>query len=173
MAITTDGRSPGTSTLVGSSRGYHASCVLSSHSIRTWIIGLLACLLAALPVACGESEEEKAQNRVCDARADIQKRVDDLAALTITSASIDEVTSNLKAIREDLEEIGAEREDLAPEQRQEVDQAAKSFRSELEAAAKDVVSGAASGEEAGARIGSALDQLAESFRQAYGPVNCD
>jgi hypothetical protein len=146
--------------------------VLSSHSTRTWIIGLLACLLAALPVACGESEEEKAQNRVCDARADIQKRVDDLAALTFTSASIDEVTSNLKAIREDLEEIGAEREDLAPEQRQEVDQAAKSFRSELEAAAKDVVSGA-SGEEAGARIGSALDQLAESFRQAYGPVNCD
>jgi hypothetical protein len=147
--------------------------VLSGHSIRTWITGLLACLLAALPVACGESEEEKAQNRVCDARADIQKRVDDLAALTITSPSIDDVTSNLKAIREDLEKIAAEREDLAPEQRQEVDQAAKSFRSELEAAAKDVVSGAASGEEAGARIGSALDQLAKSFRQAYGPVNCD
>jgi hypothetical protein len=137
------------------------------------MIGFLAGVLAVVAVACGESEEEKAQNRVCDARADIQKRVDDLAALTITSASIDEVTSNLKAIRDDLEEIAAEREDLAPKQRQEVDHAAKSFRSELEAAAKDVVSGAASGEEAGARIGSALDQLAKSFRQAYGPVNCD
>ena len=147
--------------------------MLSRHSIRTWIIGLLACLLAAVPVACGESEEEKAQNRVCDARADIQKRVDDLAALTFTSASIDEVTSNLKAIRDDLEKIAAEREDLAPEQRQKVDQAAKSFRSELETAAKDVASGAASGEEAGARTGAALDQLAKSFRQAYGPVNCD
>ncbi|HZB06135.1 MAG TPA: hypothetical protein VE449_06045 [Thermoleophilaceae bacterium] len=145
----------------------------SSHAIRTWIIGLLACLLAALPVACGESEEEKAQNSVCDTRADIQKRVDDLAALTITSASIDEVKSNLKAIRDDLEKIAAEREDLAPEQRQEVEQAAKSFRSELETAVKDVVSGAASGEEAGARIGSALDQLAKSFRKAYGPVDCD
>jgi len=147
--------------------------VLSNHSIRAWIIGLLVCLLAALPVACGESEEEKAQNRVCDARADIQKRVDDLAALTITSASIDDVTSNLKAIRTDLEKIAAERNDLAPEQRQEVEQAAKSFRSELEAAAKDVFSGAASGEQAGARIGSALDQLAKSFRKAYGPVDCD
>lgn len=147
--------------------------MLSSHSIRASIIGLLVCLLAALPVACGESEEEKAQNRVCDAHADIQKRVDDLAALTITSASIDDVTSNLKAIRTDLEKIAAERKDLAPEQRQEVEQAAKSFRSELEAAAKDVVSGAASGEQAGARIGSALDQLAKSFRKAYGPVSCD
>ena len=145
----------------------------SSHSIRRWMIAILACLLAALPVACGESEEEKAQNRVCDARADIEKRVDDLAALTITSASIDDVTSNLRAIRDDLEKIAAEREDLAPEQREEVDQAAKSFRSELESAARDVVSGAASGEQAGARIGAALDDLAKSFRQAYGPLDCD
>ena len=144
-----------------------------SRLIRAWVIGTLAGLLAAWPVACGESEEEKAQNRVCDARADIQKRVDDLAALTITTASIDDVTSKLKAIRDDLEKIAAEREDLAPEQREEVEQATKSFRSELETAAKDVVSGAASGEEAGARIGSALDELAKSFRQAYGPVDCD
>jgi Rad3-related DNA helicase len=134
---------------------------------------ILAGLLAALLVACGESEEEKAQDRVCDARADIEKRVDDLAGLTITTASIEDVTNNLKAIRDDLEKIAAERDDLAPEQRDAVDQAAKRFRSELEAAARDVVSGAASGEEAGARIGSALDQLAKSFRQAYGPVNCD
>ena len=135
-------------------------------------IVILASLLLALPVGCGESEEEKAQDRVCDARADIEKRVDNLADLTITSASIDKVTNNLKAIRDDLETIAAEREDLAPEQRDAVDQAAKRFRSELETAAKDVVSGAASGEEAGARVGAALDDLAKSFREAYGPVDC-
>jgi Rad3-related DNA helicase len=133
---------------------------------------ILAGLLAALLVACGESEEEKAQDRVCDARADIEKRVDDLAGLTITTASIEDVTNNLQAIRDDLETIAAERDDLAPEQQDAVDQAAKRFRSELETAAKDVVSGAASGEEAGARIGSALDDLAKSFREAYGPVDC-
>jgi hypothetical protein len=135
-------------------------------------IVMLASLLTALPVACGESEEEKAQDRVCDARADIEKRVDNLADLTITSAGIDRVTNNLKAIRDDLEKIAAEREELAPEQRDAVDQAAKRFRSELETAAKDVASGAASGEEAGARIGAALDDLAKSFREAYGPVDC-
>jgi len=135
-------------------------------------IVILASLLAALPVACGESEEEKAQDRVCDARADIEKRVNNLADLTITSASIDKVTNNLKAIRDDLEKIAAERDDLAPEQQDAVDQAAKRFRSELETAAKDVISGAASGEEAGARIGAALDDLATSFREAYGPVDC-
>jgi len=139
---------------------------------RPKTIAILIGLLGALLVACGESEEEKAQNRVCDARADIEKRVDNLADLTITSASIDKVTNNLKAIRDDLETIAAERDDLAPEQQDAVDQAAKSFQTELETAAKDVVSGAASGEEAGARIGSALDDLAKSFREAYGPVDC-
>ena len=139
---------------------------------RPRTIALLALLCAALFVACGESEEEQAQDRVCDARADIEKRVDDLAGLTITTASIEDVTNNLKAIRDDLEKIAAEREDLAPEQQDAVDQAAKRFRSELETAAKDVVSGAASGEQAGARIGAALDGLAKSFREAYGPVDC-
>jgi chromosome segregation ATPase len=148
-------------------------CVISSHSIRTLSVAIITGLLAALPLACGQSDEEKAQNSVCEVRADIEKRVDDLAALTITTASIDDVTSNLRAIREDLEKIAAERDDLTPDQRQEVEQAAKRFRSELEAAAKDIVSGAASGEQAGARVGSALDELAKSFRKAYGPVDCD
>lgn len=140
--------------------------------MRRRAIVILASLSAALPVACGESEEEKAQDRVCDARADIETRVDDLAGLTITTASIEDVTNNLKAIRDDLEKIAAEREDLAPEQQDAVDQAAKRFRTELETAAKNVVSGAASGEQAGARIGAALDDLAKSFREAYGPVDC-
>ena len=128
---------------------------------------------ATLLVACGESEEEKAQNEVCDARADIERRVDDLAGLTLTTASIEQVTNNLEAIRDDLETIAAEQGDLEPERRQEVEQAGERFRSELEATARDFVSGATSGEEAGARAGSALDELAKSFREAYGPVDCD
>jgi hypothetical protein len=130
-------------------------------------------LVAVLLVACGESDEEKAQDRVCDARADIEKRVDDLASLTVTTASIEQVTDNLKGIRDDLQKIADERQDLAPEQRDQVDKAADSFGSALQTTAKDVASGAASGEEAGARIGAALDELAKAFRQAYGPIDCD
>ena len=128
---------------------------------------------AALLVACGESEEEKAQNEVCDARADIERRVDDLAGLTLTTVSIEQVTNNLEAIRDDLEKIAAEQEDLEPERRQEVEQAGQRFRSQLETTARDVVSGATSGEEAGATLGAALDELAMTFREAYGPLDCD
>jgi hypothetical protein len=149
--------------------------VLFPRPTRVRLIPVLAALLVAagLLVACGESEEEKAQNEVCDARADIQRRVDDLADLTITTASIEQVTDNLEAIRNDLQTIAAEQGDLEPERRQEVEQAAKRFGSQVQATAQDVVSGAASGEEAGTRVGSALDELAKTFREAYAPVDCD
>jgi hypothetical protein len=138
---------------------------------------VLLCLAAGLGpaalAACGESDEEKAQNAVCDARDDIQKRVDDLAGLTITSASIDQVTNNLSAIRDDLQKIADAQGDLEPDRQQEVEQAGKQFRSELQKTAGDVVSGATSGEEAGAQLKSSLEDLASSFRTAYEPVDCD
>jgi hypothetical protein len=145
------------------------------RSTRARAIPLLAALIgsAALAGSCGESDEEKAQNAVCDARADIEKQVDELADLTITSASIDQVTNHLTAIRDDLGKIADQQGELDPDRQQEVEQAGKQFRSELGEVAGEVVSGTTSGEQAGARIGSALDELAKSFREAYGPVDCD
>jgi hypothetical protein len=142
---------------------------------RLYLIPVLAAVLGAsvVLVSCGEAEEEKAQNEVCDARADIQRRVDDLADLTITTASIEQVTDTLEAIRDDLEKIADEQDDLEPDRQQDVEDAGKRFRSQLQATAQDVASGSASGEAAGARVGSALDELAKSFREAYAPLNCD
>ena len=137
------------------------------------LLVLAALLGPATLAACGESDEEKAQNAVCDARADIEERLDDLAGLTITSASIDQVTDNLEAIRDDLQKIADQQGDLEPERREEVEQAGKKFRSELGKTAEDLISGATSGEEAGARLQSSLEDLANSFRTAYEPVNCD
>jgi hypothetical protein len=133
----------------------------------------LCVMLGALLVACGESDEEKAQNAVCDARADIEQRVGDLADLTLTTVSIERVTDNLAAIRDDLEQIAAERDNLAPDQRAAVEEAGDRFRSQLETSAQALISGETSAEEAGRQAGAALDDLATSFREAYGPVDCD
>jgi methyl-accepting chemotaxis protein len=138
------------------------------------VILVLAALLGSVALlgACGESDQEKAQNRVCDARDDIQKHVDDLAGLTVTSASIDQVTNHLKAIRDDLKKIADERDNLSDDQRKDVEQAAQRFVSELRGAAGDVVSGTASGEDASKKASAALDDLAKSFKDAYAPLDC-
>ena len=52
-------------------------------------------LVAGLAVAAcgGESKSDKASSKVCDARADIKKQVDELRGLTITTATVDGVTA--------------------------------------------------------------------------------
>jgi aspartate oxidase len=140
---------------------------------RVWSVVVVVASATLLLIACGESDEEQAQETVCNARADIERRVNELAGLSLTTVSIERVRNDLQAIGDDLETIAAERDELAPEQRREVEQAAERFGSELEATARALVSGATSGEEAGERIGAALDDLANAFRDAYGPIDCD
>ena len=94
--------------------------------------------------------------------------IDDLAGLTIVP-SIEQVTNNLEAIRDDLQTIAAEQGDLEPERRQEVEEAGKRFRSTATGTAQDVVSGAAGGEEAGARVGSKIAWVAKPHSRRLRP----
>ena len=58
------------------------------------LAALILFLLAGAAIGCGESDEERAQNEVCDARNDIQKRVNSLAGLTPSTVTADKVMVN-------------------------------------------------------------------------------
>ena len=62
------------------------------------VLVLLAGALMLALAACGQSDEEKAKSNVCDARADIQKQVDELKSLTLKTATLDKIRSSLTAI---------------------------------------------------------------------------
>jgi hypothetical protein len=96
--------------------------------------GLL--LIAATAVGCGESDEEKAETQVCDARADLKKQVDELAALTPETATADGVEENLNAIEDDLNQMKDAQADLSDDRKQEVESATQEFASEVEAIAE-------------------------------------
>ncbi len=129
-------------------------------------------LLAALATACGESDEEKAQNDVCDARADIQQQVDELSNLTLDNATLDGIEGNLSAIRDDLGKIADAQGGLNDERRQQVQSANKEFTSQVRSIASDLGSSLSlSGAED--QLGSAFDQLAASYRQTFAKVDCD
>ena len=72
-------------------------------------------LIAATGLGCGESDEEKAQTHVCDARADLKTLIDDMAGLTPPTATADGVKTNLNAIDDDLRQINDAQADLNQE----------------------------------------------------------
>ena len=134
------------------------------------VAGLL--LIAGTAVGCGESDEEKAQTQVCDARADLKKQVDDLAGLTVGTATADGVEANLNAIEEDLNQIKDAQGDLSEERKQEVESATQEFTSQVEAVANGLTSDLSlSG--AQAKLDAAGKQLASSYQQTFAQIDCE
>src|SRR5262245_22824778 len=91
----------------------------------------LAAVLALGAVACGESKEEKALDQVCDARADIQKNINELSSLTATTATVDGIKKNVSAIQDDLGKIKDAQPDLSPSRKQQVQAATDTFQSDV------------------------------------------
>ena len=140
--------------------------------MRTACSVLAVVMLVFALGACGESDEEKAQNTVCDARDDIGKQVDDLKSLTPATVTADAVTQNLEAIDNDLNDMYAAQSDLSSDRRSEVEAANKAFESSVEGIVSDLGS-SLSASDAKAQVVTALDQLAASYQKAFAPLNCN
>jgi hypothetical protein len=134
------------------------------------MISLFAVAVLAVS-ACGESKADKAKSQVCDARADIQKHVDTLSGMTLATASVDGVKSSLKAIQSDLGKIKDAQGDLNGERKQQVQQANQQFESQLNSIVQSVGTNL-SLSEAGTKLKDATTQLASSYKQTLGKVDC-
>jgi hypothetical protein len=140
--------------------------------MRPSIVFALIAVLAALGLgACGESTQDKAKSTVCDARADISKQVDQLKGLTLSTATIDGVQSSLKAINSDLSKIRDAQGDLSGDRRQQVQDASKTFASQLQSIVGSVGK-STSLSEAKAELTSALQQLGDAYKQSFAKVDC-
>ena len=133
----------------------------------------LAVVMLALALgACGESDEEKAQNTVCDARDDIGKQVDELASLTPATVTTDAIRQNLDAIKTDLKDISDAQSDLSSDLRSEAEAATKAFTSSVKGIASQLGS-SLSASDAKAQVATALQQLEASYQKAFTPLSCD
>jgi valyl-tRNA synthetase len=141
-----------------------------SHGVAAIAVALLL-LLGGTAIGCGDSDEEKAQNQVCDARADLQKRVNNLASLTISTATVEGVQNDVKGIQDDLDKIADAQSDLSDERRQEVQSANKKFSSQIDSIVHDLGSNLSlSGAES--KLRKAAKQLAASYKQTFAKVDC-
>ena len=132
---------------------------------------VIVLLLGTVLGACGESDEEQAQDAACDARASIQKQVDELSSLTLDTATAANVGNSLTAIRDDLEQIAEAQGDLNDERKQELESANKEFTSQFQSIAKEL-STSLSVSEAKDRFQAAVKQLADAYSQSFAGVDC-
>jgi uncharacterized protein HemX len=140
--------------------------------LRSGLLVAVLLLIATAAGGCGESDEEKAQTQVCDARADLKIQIDDLAALTPATATADGVEENLNAIKDDLNQIKDAQGDLNEERKQQVASATQEFSSEVEAVANGLTSDLSlSG--AKAKLETASKQLASSYQQTLAQIGCE
>jgi hypothetical protein len=121
--------------------------------------------------ACGKSDEEKAQDKVCDARSDIQKQITELENLTIETATTDKIKANVDAIENDLQKIKDAEGDLSAERKQQVETATQQFESQVTSVANTIgrslsISGAK------ATLETSVKQLADSYRTTLAPIDC-
>ena len=136
---------------------------------RSTILMLLSAALAL--AACGQSQQEKAKTKVCDARADVAKQVDELRGLTLSTATVDGVTANLKAIRDDLGKIANAQSDLSGARRDQVKAANQAFADQVRSIAQNV-GRSLSVTDAKTQLKDATTQLASTYEQTLGRIDC-
>jgi hypothetical protein len=91
--------------------------------------------------------------------------------LTISTATVDGVTSNLQAIRTDLGKITDAQSDLSDDRKKQVQAANQAFEEQVTSLVKNVGK-SLSLAEAESQLRSALAQLADSYKQTLGQIDC-
>jgi Tfp pilus assembly protein PilP len=136
--------------------------------MRALVLVLSAALILA---ACGESEQDKAQKRVCSARADIGKRVNELKALTPATATVDGVRARVDAIQEDLRKIVDAQDALNGDRRAKVKAATDRFTARVASLVQQAAS-SLSLRDAATRLRAAAGDLATAYAGSLGRIDC-
>jgi Tfp pilus assembly protein PilP len=119
----------------------------------------------------GQSEQEKAQTTVCDARADIGKQVNALKALTPATATVNGVRANVNAIQDDLRKIVDAQQSLNDDRRAQVKAATDQFTARV----TDLVQQATKSltlRDAATQLRAAVGDLATAYSQSIGKIDC-
>jgi hypothetical protein len=132
---------------------------------------LIAISVVALASCGGESDAERAQNDVCDARSEIQKEIQALGSTDVETATVDGIRQRLDAINVQIGKIRDARGDLSDDRRQEVESAISAFGSQVKAAVDNLGKGG-SLEQALTDFQNSLVGLRDSFQKSLAPIDC-
>ena len=123
------------------------------------------------PTQAAESAQDRAASQVCGARDDIQTQVQTLSSLSAGSATKTDVTSALRAIQTDLQKMTDAQPDLAPERKQQVQDATTAFGTQLKDILKQAVAGLSKAD-AKTQAADAAASLKSAVKESLQPIAC-
>jgi hypothetical protein len=121
--------------------------------------------------ACGTSKEDEAKQQVCDARANIEREVNDLKQQTPATVTVDAVSKSLQSIGDDLRKIGDAQADLSDERRRDVQDANAAFAAQIREIGSTVLR-SSSLQDARAQLESAVADLQKTYGDTLATVDC-
>jgi len=130
-----------------------------------------AVVIALALGACGTSKEDEAKNQVCDARAGIEREVNDLKQQTPGTVTVDAVTKSIQSIGDDLKKIGDPQGDLSDERRSEIQKANAAFAAQIREIGSSVLR-SSSLRDAQAQLNSAVADLQQTYGDTLAKVDC-
>ena len=137
----------------------------------TAAVAVVAVATALALGACGTSKQDQAKKQACDARAGIQREVNDLKQQTPSTLTLDAVTKSVQAIGDDLKKLGDAQADLSDERRSEVKKANEAFTAQLREIGATVLR-STSVEDAQAQLKTAVTDLQRTYGDTLANVDC-
>ena len=135
-------------------------------------VAILSVMVVALALTgCGESESEEAQDAVCDARSEIQSSVESLRSLTPSTATADQVQSDVQNIQSSLATISDNEDQLDEDRRNQISTARAQFELQLEQIAKGLAS-TNTPQEAAQQYRTSVAALDNAYEEALAPIDC-
>lgn len=132
------------------------------------LLGVLAPL--AFASGCGESAQAKAEKTVCEGKQEIGTSVHSLQSMTLTTASVSAVQSDIKGIEAGLRKVKGAQGQLSGTRREAAEKANAQLSAELSGISHELTS--LTLPQALTKIVTAGEKLAAGYKQAFTPVKC-
>ena len=139
----------------------------------TRLLPALSLPLLVLAAACGSggTSSSEAHDQVCSAKADINKQIETLGSMTLSSATTDDIKNAVTAIQDDLTTISKAQSHLSGDQKSQVQSANQAFKSQLSSISSNLFS-SLSLSDAQKQLQSAATDLANAYKQSLNSIKC-
>lgn len=138
--------------------------------MRSWVAILAALALFALIGGCGETEQAKAEDTVCEGKKEIGDGVNGLQSMTLENATASAVQNDVKSIESGLSKIKSAEGKLKGEHREAVERATAQLSSELSTIGDELTN--LTLPQALTKVTTAAEKLARSYEQTFASLRC-